>query len=158
MASSSTKKMIILKSLEGDAIEVEEMFIDQCKKIKHFIDGKFINTITISLKISTQILSKIIQYVKKHDEYGVAGSEANKKILEAWDANFMKVDMDTLYDILTAASNLGNEKLLDLACKTVAEKIKGKNPDQIRQTFNIKNDFTPQEEEENQKMYSCFFN
>ncbi|OIV91275.1 hypothetical protein TanjilG_01806 [Lupinus angustifolius] len=157
MASSSTKK-IILKSLEGDAIEVDEMFIIQCKKIKSFIDGKFINTITISLKISTEILSKIIQYVKMHDKYGAAPSKANKKRLAAWDANFMKVDMNALYDILTAASNLGHEKLLDLACKTVAGKIRGKNPEQIRQTFNIENDLTPEEEEENKRISSYFFN
>ncbi|CAL0300525.1 unnamed protein product [Lupinus luteus] len=156
MASSSSKK-IILKTLEGDAFEVDEMFINQCKKIKHFIDGKFINTITISLKISTPILSKIIQYVKKHDEYGVAASEAKKKRLQAWDANFMKVDMNALYDILTAASNLGHEKLLELACRTVADKIRGKSPEQIRQTFNIENDLTPEEEEENRRMYSFFF-
>lgn len=37
--------------------------------------------------------------------------------------------------------------LLDLACAKVASMIKGKTPEQIRQTFNIQNDFTPEEEE-----------
>ena len=35
-----------------------------------------------------------------------------------------------------------------MACKTVANMIKGKQPEEIRKTFNIKNDFTPQEEEQ----------
>jgi len=35
--------------------------------------------------------------------------------------------------------------LLDVTCKTVANMIKGKAPEEIRRTFNIKNDFTPQE-------------
>lgn len=36
--------------------------------------------------------------------------------------------------------------LLDLTCKTVAEYIKQcKTPEEIRQRFNIPNDFTPEE-------------
>jgi len=33
-------------------------------------------------------------------------------------------------------------------CKTVASEINGKTPEEIRTRFNIKNDFTPEEEEE----------
>ena len=38
--------------------------------------------------------------------------------------------------------------LLDLTCKAVADQIKGKSPEEIRVRFNIKNDFTPEEEQE----------
>ena len=34
----------------------------------------------------------------------------------------------------------------DVGCKTVANMIKGKTPEEIRKTFNIHNDFTPEEE------------
>ena len=41
--------------------------------------------------------------------------------------------------------------LLDLTCMTVANMMKGKTPEEIRKTFNIKNDFTAEEEEEVRK-------
>jgi len=53
-----------------------------------------------------------------------------------------------------AANYLDIKGLLDVTCKTVANMIKGKTPEEIRKTFNIKNDFTPAEEEQ---VSSCHY-
>jgi S-phase kinase-associated protein 1 len=50
--------------------------------------------------------------------------------------------------ILQASNYLDIKPLLDVGCKTVANMIKGKSPEEIRKTFNITNDFTPEEEEQ----------
>ncbi|MCO5586924.1 hypothetical protein L7F22_040868 [Adiantum nelumboides] len=74
-----------------------------------------------------------------------------------WDADFLKVDQATLFDLILATNYLNIQSLLDLTCQfslldltcqCIADMIKGKTPEEIRKTFNIKNDFTPEEEEE----------
>ena len=58
-------------------------------------------------------------------------------------------DSETKADYSSQASNyLDIKPLLDVGCKTVANMIKGKSPEEIRKTFNITNDFTPEEEEQ----------
>lgn len=53
-----------------------------------------------------------------------------------------------LFPPTQAANYLDIKALLDVGCKTVANMIKGKSPDEIRKTFNIQNDFTPEEEDQ----------
>nr|GEV57085.1 SKP1-like protein 1B [Tanacetum cinerariifolium] len=72
-------------------------------------------------------------------------SEEDRK---SFDAEFAKMDQATLFDVILAPNYLNIKGLLDLMCQTVADMIKGKTPEDIRKTFNIKNDFTPEEEEE----------
>merc|ERR1712014_259291 len=88
------------------------------------------------------ILEKVIQYCEYHLENPVPATEdkshEEKRTddIVPWDAEFCQVDQSTL---------------LDLTCKTVANMIKGKSPEEIRKLFNIKNDFTPEEEEQIRK-------
>ena len=49
--------------------------------------------------------------------------------------------------VFQAANYMDIKPLLDLTCAKVASMIKNKSPEQIRKTFNIQNDFTPEEEE-----------
>ncbi|KAJ1968601.1 suppressor of kinetochore protein mutant, partial [Dimargaris verticillata] len=50
-----------------------------------------------------------------------------------------------------AANFLDIKPLLNLGCKAVAKMLKGRTPEDIRSTFNIPNDFTPEEEEQIRK-------
>jgi hypothetical protein len=59
--------------------------------------------------------------------------------ITGWDAEFVKVDQATLFEMILAANFLDIKRMLDLTCKSVAEMIKGKTPEEIRKHFNIKN-------------------
>ncbi|GMR34443.1 hypothetical protein PMAYCL1PPCAC_04638, partial [Pristionchus mayeri] len=63
-----------------------------------------------------------------------------------WDSKFLlKPHRAVLFHIAIAANYLAIKVLLDYCCKTIANMIKGKTPEQIRHVFGIECDFTPEE-------------
>lgn len=102
----------------------------------------------IVLETSDGWCVKVIEYCTYHTE----NKEAKEDERDSWDKKFAGVDDDTLFSLILAANYLDIKPLLDLTCKTVADYIKAcKTPQEIRRRFNIKNDFTPEEEEEVRK-------
>ncbi|KAI4314727.1 hypothetical protein L6164_027606 [Bauhinia variegata] len=143
----STRK-ITLKSSDGEAFEVDEAVALESQTIKHMIEDDCADSGIPLPNVTSKILAKVIEYCKKHVEAASSEEKTSEEDLKAWDAEFVKVDQATLFDLILAANYLNIKSLLDLTCQTVADMIKGKTPEEIRKTFNIKNDFTPEEEEE----------
>eukprot|EP01084_Bolivina_argentea_P039709 73381_1 len=109
--------------------------------------------INIINEIRGSILKRIVQYM---DYYYYNGATYIEKPLKSanmrdivceWEANFIEVDQETLFELILAANKLKIKPLLDLTCAKVASMIKGKTPEEIRKRFNIQNDFSPEEEE-----------
>jgi S-phase kinase-associated protein 1 len=161
MAAEGEKKtMITLRSSDGEAFEIEEDVAIQSQTIRHMIEDDCAdNTIPLP-NVDSKILSKVIEYCKKHVQAAATTKEAavaspdsdkNREELKTFDAEFVQVDQATLFGLILAANYLDIKGLFDLTCQTVADMMKGKTPEQIRETFNIKNDFTPEEEAEIRK-------
>jgi S-phase kinase-associated protein 1 len=99
------------------------------------------------------VLRKVLEYCDHHKADPVQSadddSDSRKKSTEIdeWDQKFMQVDQEMLFEIILAANYLDVKPLLDCGCRVVANMIKGKSPEEIRKTFNIQNDFTPEEED-----------
>ncbi|KAE8769919.1 SKP1-like protein 1B [Hordeum vulgare] len=166
-AEEGEKKMITLKSSDGEEFEIEEAAAMGSQTIRHMIeDGCADNGIPLP-NVNAKILSKVIEYCKKHCQAnpkpansGAGSSSASAaheepaaptEDLKSFDAEFVKVDQNTLFDLILAANYLDIKGMLDLTCQTVAEMIKGKTVEEIRKCFNIVNDFTPEEEAEIRK-------
>ncbi|KAK9670653.1 hypothetical protein RND81_13G215500 [Saponaria officinalis] len=154
---ASENKIITLRSSDGETFSVDETVALESQTIKHMVEDDCADSVIPLPNVTSKILAKVIEYCKKHVEYSsnksadAAASAAPAAVddeLKAWDADFVKVDQATLFDLILAANYLNIKSLLDLTCQTVADMIKGKTPEEIRKTFNIKNDFTPEEEEE----------
>ncbi|RWW22751.1 hypothetical protein GW17_00013033, partial [Ensete ventricosum] len=154
--TAATMNSITLKSSDGEVFEVDEAVAMESQTIKHMIEDDCAENGIPLPNVTSKILAKVIEYCKKHVDASAAASskssdDASKladEELKSWDAEFVKVDQATLFDLILAANYLNIKSLLDLTCQTVADMIKGKTPEEIRKTFNIKNDFTPEEEEE----------
>ncbi|KAI0500041.1 hypothetical protein KFK09_018249 [Dendrobium nobile] len=146
---------ITLKSSDGKEFVVEEAVARESKTLLHMIDDGFADEVIPVPYVDSNILAKVIEYCTKHADYVsklCEGLPFDKYIrtvnLKKWDADFVKVDQITLFDLINAANHLNIKGLLDLTCQTVADMIKGKTPEEIKRMFNINNDFTPEEEEE----------
>lgn len=151
---------VTLQTQDGQSFEVEVGVAQMSETLKNLIEDAGIDDPIPLPNVSGKILAKVLEYCKYHRE----NPEAEKKIIDEkvpdltiipWDLDYCKVDQATLFELILAANYLDLKSLLDLTCKTVANMIKGKQPEEIRKTFNIKNDFTPEEEEQVRKENEC---
>ncbi|KAM0559629.1 hypothetical protein ACHAPJ_004153 [Fusarium lateritium] len=159
MADSTSNQKVWLASNDSANIEVDRVVAERSMLIKNMLEDIGDDGITQSNPIpipnvNEAVLRKVIEWCDHHrndppqaqdDE-----SDARKKTtdIEEWDQKFMQVDQEMLFEIILASNYLDIKPLLDVGCKTVANMIKGKSPEEIRKTFNITNDFTPEEEEQ----------
>jgi S-phase kinase-associated protein 1 len=152
---------IKIQSNEGEVFAVETEIAKKSGTIRNMLEDLGMeedadNEEAVPLpNVSTNILKKVIQWSTHHkDEPTPVDDENTQKRtddISSWDLDFLKVDQGTLFELILAANYLDIKGLLDVTCKTVANMIKGKSPEEIRKTFNIKNDFSPAEEEQIRK-------
>ncbi|CAF4954795.1 unnamed protein product [Pieris macdunnoughi] len=92
--------------------------------------------------VNSAILKKVIQWATYHkDDPPLPEDDENKQKrtddISSWDADFLKVDQVTLFELILAAYYLDIKGLLDVSCKTVANMVKGKTPEEIRKTLGM---------------------
>ncbi|KAH8821761.1 putative E3 ubiquitin ligase complex SCF subunit sconC [Xylogone sp. PMI_703] len=156
MAEAKASK-ITLVSNDNVAIEVDRQVAERSMLIKNMMDdlGEEAASTEVPIpNVNESVLKKVIEWCEHHkNDPPVSAdddSDSRKKTtdIEEWDQKFMQVDQEMLFEIILASNYLDIKPLLDVGCKTVANMIKGKSPEEIRKTFNITNDFTPEEEEQ----------
>ncbi|KAH0711491.1 hypothetical protein KY289_007450 [Solanum tuberosum] len=140
--ASSSKKMLILKSSDGDEFEIEESIAVQSITIKNMVEDDY--TLIPLPNVNTQNLIVIIEYMKKHAEK----TDSNEEEIKEFDKNFVKdKNYQKMLEIILAANYLHINDLMDLLCMAIADRIKNKYVSAVRMIFNITNDHTPEEEE-----------
>ena len=154
--------MITLKSSDGKAFEVSKEAAARLSKVlaKMIADGG------IKLeKIGSETLEKVVDYCNKHaDPVPSAASSSSSlltapsKELEDWDRKLVDcLSQDALFNLTEASDSLIMDGLLDLTCRKIADLMKGKTIDEMRKMFNIKNDFTKEQEQEIRREHAWAF-
>ncbi|KAL2156263.1 hypothetical protein VTH82DRAFT_1008 [Thermothelomyces myriococcoides] len=158
MSADKSVQKVILASNEGSHIEVDRVVAERSMLIKNLIedlgDEAIANSPIPIPNVNDPVLRKVVEWCEHHRNDAIQSADDendNRKKttdIDEWDQKFMQVDQEMLFEIILAANYLDIKALLDVGCKTVANMIKGKSPEEIRKTFNITNDFTPEEEEQ----------
>ncbi|KAF9877303.1 E3 ubiquitin ligase complex SCF subunit scon-3 [Colletotrichum karsti] len=158
-ASDKKDSKIWVQSNDNITIPVDRSVAERSMLLKNMLedvgDEAISQTNPIPIpNVNEAVLRKVIEWCEHHRLDPVQAqdeeNDARKKTteIEEWDQKFMQVDQEMLFEIILASNYLDIKPLLDVGCKTVANMIKGKSPEEIRKTFNITNDFTPEEEEQ----------
>ncbi|KAJ4337625.1 hypothetical protein N0V87_004581 [Didymella glomerata] len=155
-ASGESSQKIKITTSDSIDMEVDRQVAERSILIKNLLEdlgGDNEESIPIP-NVNEAVMKKVLEWCGHHRNDPPASqdddSDSRKKStdIDEWDQKFMQVDQEMLFEIILAANYLDIKALLDVGCKTVANMIKGKSPDEIRKTFNIQNDFTPEEEEQ----------
>jgi len=150
MAEVNPDDNVTLVSCDGQECTVTVKVAQMSETVKHLIEDTGIENPIPLPNVTGKILTKVVEYCKHHSENPEPESEKKEKRtddISPYDQEFCKVDQQTLFELILAANYLDIKSLLDLTCKTVANMIKGKTPEEIKKVFGIDKDFTPEEEE-----------
>lgn len=102
--------------------------------------------------VKDAVLVKVISYCEHYQQEPMTAIQTPLKsnkiedMVQPWYSNFVQVEQNLLFEMVTAANFMDIKPLLDLTCLAVAVLIKGKQASELRAMFNISNEFTPEEE------------
>ncbi|XP_022989531.1 SKP1-like protein 1A [Cucurbita maxima] len=95
---SSSK--IVLRSFDGETFHIDEAVALESPTIKHMIEDDCADTVIPVPNVTSSILTKVIEFCKKHVEADAKDSKALDDTLKAWDAEFVEVNQNILFDLI----------------------------------------------------------
>ncbi len=101
-------------------------------------------------KSDSEMMKQCKDHFEKNKDVEDEENKSSDNINE-WDKAFMQMEKKMIFELILAANYLDIPHLLCLGCKTVANLIKGKTPDEIREIFEIEDDLTTEEKDQIRK-------
>lgn len=142
---------IKLQSSDGKVFEVDVDVAMVSLTLKGMLDALGVDDddVVPLPNVNAEVLEKVIIWSTYHKndptivEEPPAGIWTPKKpktydtYVDPWDQEFLEVDKDMLFELISASLYLNIKSLKDAACKTVAKMMIGKTPAQLREMFNL---------------------
>lgn len=97
------EKRVKLKSSDDEMFEVEEAVAFESQAVKNMIEDTGIDAPIPLPNVSSKILAKVIEYCKYHVDNQKTSEDkpaTPEDEIKAWDADFVKVDQATLFDLI----------------------------------------------------------
>jgi S-phase kinase-associated protein 1 len=145
------KKVLFLTS-DGHTVEVEREIASKSEWVKNIVDGSEVDDNIPLPGIKKATLLKVIEYctyintnVPPQIDKPLRSNELSD-IVDPWYAEFVNLEQEVLFELILAANFMDIKSLLELACAKVASLMNGMTIPQVREYFNIENDFTAEEE------------
>lgn len=152
--------IIRIKTSDEKEFEVEQKAAFLSKIIKNMFDDMEVSpseSVVPLPTIDSKIYELVIKYSTHHQDDVESVANDEEKIRDSndmteWDREFITAfNKDTLAELVIAANYLDINGLYELCCKAIANMLKDKTSDEIREFLNIPNDFTEEEEAEARK-------
>uniref|UniRef100_A0ABD2XUS2 SKP1 component POZ domain-containing protein n=1 Tax=Trichogramma kaykai TaxID=54128 RepID=A0ABD2XUS2_9HYME len=152
--------IIRLKSNDGVIFEVELAIAKRSSVIHEMLESlgdEDLEEPLVLSEVNSDILKMVIEFASHHkndpmpDKNNKQDKEKNRKTkrlhrriesldrISDWDKEFLKIDIDTLFDLIKAANFLNMTDLLQLACKKASTLAIGTNPHQIFKNYTFQN-------------------
>ena len=147
-------KKITLISSDGEKVEISSKAVQKSVLVKGIIEDYPDDAEVPLNNVKNNILKKIKEYLEHYENEEPKPierplpSQKFEECVDSWDFKFIEVELDLIFEIILGANYMDIKPLLELASAKVASIIKGKTTEEIRKTFNIQNDFTPEEEQQ----------
>ncbi|XP_017483724.1 PREDICTED: S-phase kinase-associated protein 1-like [Rhagoletis zephyria] len=124
-----------IRTKDGEILETRDKLFEKApivREAKTFADEE--GCISLN-KITSNILRRIIIWAEKCDDesYGLVTGD-----IEKWKENFLNIDNETLFQMISAADELQQRDLVNRATDKVANEINGMSAPEIAKYFNLR--------------------
>ncbi|KAI0065861.1 putative E3 ubiquitin ligase complex SCF subunit sconC [Artomyces pyxidatus] len=148
-----SSRLLLLVSSDNKHIVVEEDIMSRSRFISKQVEGFEATSQrhAILLPFSSFVLNKVIEYCSHYRGYYLLEDDPDaappgRSPVREWDQEFLDVDRNMLLRIIKAAHYLEIKSLVGSCARAIADMIRGKTTEEMREILGVENDFTPEEE------------
>eukprot|EP01047_Picozoa_sp_COSAG01_P059741 COSAG01_NODE_7218_length_3301_cov_3.263273_1_plen_524_part_10 len=131
---------IAVETNDGTIMEVEKQIAFLSPVLQMDWDSTQPERPVLLHKVSADAMRRIAEYCRFHLAPGHSIKERKN-----FNKAFMRIETAKLCELASASHYLDLQSLIDLTCRALAKHIQGKNPEEIRETFNLPDDLTEEE-------------
>ncbi|VDM40468.1 unnamed protein product [Toxocara canis] len=102
-------------------------------------------------EVDAKTLKKVLEWCEHHKDDDQLTQKSNTEDemyvedIPEWDEQYFKMDDQMLFSVLLASNFMNVRLLMEMACKTIAEKMKGRTAEELRTMFQVENDLTEED-------------